>query len=151
MAVLFDHLEIYKDNCFSFFFLHVGRYSDEQNVKEMWNFGTSWNWCKVKNYWCFPLLLKLRIWKYSSFQEIWEKQTKAIWKSSLFWIWDNLHHLGKHVSFSEVADYPAVFAKINVPPQVLLCFIIKKIGADSKTHRICVFLHFQETLLLDFL
>ena len=42
-----DELEIYKDR---FFFpsLHGGRYSDEENVKEVWNFQTFWNWCKMK-------------------------------------------------------------------------------------------------------
>ena len=27
---------------------HVGRCSDEENVKEKWDFGTSCNWCKMK-------------------------------------------------------------------------------------------------------
>ena len=41
----------------------------------------------------------------------------------MFWISDNLHHLERSVSFSEAADNPATFTKINVPPQVFLCFI----------------------------
>ena len=31
-----------------FLSLHVGRYSDEKSVKEKWDFGTSWNWFKMK-------------------------------------------------------------------------------------------------------
>ena len=31
-----------------FLFLHLGRYSDEESVKEKWDFGTSWNWCEMK-------------------------------------------------------------------------------------------------------
>ena len=45
IAVFIDQLEIYKDHCFSFLFLHVGRTSDEESIKGKWDFGTSWNWC----------------------------------------------------------------------------------------------------------
>ena len=69
----------------------------------------------------------------------------------LFWIWNNLYHLRKSVSFSEAADHPAASTKINVPPQMFLCFIIRQMVPSCKIHHICFFLHFQETLSLDFL
>ena len=35
-------MEIYKDHCLSFFFVH------EERVKEIWDFRINWNWCKMK-------------------------------------------------------------------------------------------------------
>ena len=115
-----------------FLSLHVGRYSDEKSVKEKWDFGTSWNWFKMKVLIMLSPSVEVHIWKYSSLQETWEKQSKTTRKCALFWIWDNLHHLGRSLSFSEAADYPATFTKISIPPQVLLCFIIKLMVPNSK-------------------
>ena len=104
--------------------LHIGRFSNEKSVEEKWDFGTSWNWCKMKIVIMLSLFGKLHIWKYFSSQETREKQTKTIWKCALFLIWENLHHLRRIVSFNEAADHPAT-TKINVPPQTFLCFMIR--------------------------
>ena len=64
----------------------------------------------------------------------------------------HLYHLGRSVSSRKAADHPATFTtKIKVPPQMLLCFIKRQMLPNCKTHHICDFLHFQETLSLDFL
>ena len=65
-------------------------------------------------------------------------------KYALFWIWDNLHHLGRSVSFREAADHPVIFTKFNVSPQVFLCFIIGQMIPNCKAHHICALLHFLE-------
>ena len=60
-----------------FLSLHVGRYSDEKSVKEKWDFGTSWNWFKMKVLIMLSPSVEVYIWKYSSLQETWEKQSKT--------------------------------------------------------------------------
>ena len=64
----------------------------------------------------------------------------------LVFIWDNLHHLRRNVSFSDAADHFAVFTEITVTPTVFLCFFYDRTnGPNCKTPHMC-FLHFQETL-----
>ena len=63
----------------------------------------------------------------------------------------HLYHLERSVSSRKAADHPATFTKIKVPPQMFLCFIIRQMVPNCKTHHICDFLHFQKTLSLDFL
>ena len=43
-------------------------------------------------------------------------------KMYLVFIWDNLHHLRKSVSFCDAADHFAAFNEINVTPTVFLFF-----------------------------
>ena len=59
-----------------FLSLHVWRCSDEEGIKEKLNFGTSWNWCRMEVL-MMVFLLKLHIWKNSSFQGTWTKQTET--------------------------------------------------------------------------
>ena len=69
-------------------------------------------------------------------------------KMYLVFIWDNLHHLRKSVSFCDAADHFAAFNEINVTPTVFLCFfMIGQMVPNCKTPHMC-FLHFQETLLV---
>ena len=65
-------------------------------------------------------------------------------------IWNNLDRLGKSDSFSEAVDHPATFTKINIPPEVFLCFVVREMVPNCKIYQIFAFLHFQETLSLDF-
>ena len=62
----------------------------------------------------------------------------------------NLHHLGRSVSFGEAADHPAAFTKVNVPPQVFLCFIIGQMVPNFKTHNICAFFAFLGNFIIIF-
>ena len=47
---------------------------------------------------------------------------------------------GGVVCFSKVADLPTIFTKINVPPQVFLCFMIRQMVPNlQNTPHICSF------------
>ena len=84
------------------------------------------------------------------FQKNWENKPKQSENVPYFGFGTNCI-IWQRVSFSEAADHPTAFTKINVPAQMFLCFIIGRMVPNCKTHHICAFLHFQETLSLDVL
>ena len=126
-----------------FLSLHVWRYSDEESVKEKWDFGTGWNLCKMKILMKLVPLVKVTYLEIFLFSvNLIRKPNQNDLKMCLILDLDNLHHLGRGVSFREAADHPTVFTKVSVPPQVFLWFIIGQVFPNFKTHQICTFLKF---------
>ena len=62
-----------------------------------------------------------------------------------------MHHFWRSVSFREAADHPSTFTKIDLPSQVLLCFMIEQMVPIAKVTTYVFFLYFQETLSLGYL
>ena len=122
----FHQLEISKDRCFFFFLCMLEDTQMRKVLKKNGVLGLAGIGAKWKYWWCFDLLLlKLHIWKYA-----------------LFWMWDNLHHFRGSVSFREATNHPATFTKINLPPQIFLCFIKDKwseIAKDTTYVLFCIF------------
>ena len=62
-------------------------------------------------------------------------------KCTLFWIWDNMHHLSKSVSFNEIVDHPAAFTKLMYH-RIFFMLYISTNGPklQNTTHvRFCIF------------
>ena len=82
---------------------------NEESVKDIWEFGTGWSWCKM------IILLMLSPSVKTAYLEIFQfsgnlrKRTKTTWKCVWFWIWDNLHHLRRGVNFRQATDHPVTF------------------------------------------
>ena len=109
------------------------------------------NWCKMKILVMLSPSVKTRYLKIFQFSGNFGKARQNNPKMFLFWIWDNLHHLVWSVRFIEAAGHLSTFTKINVLPQVYLCLITRQMISNCKTHHICAFFAFKETLVRDFM